>query len=293
KVVGVAFQVATKGENIGYLIPTNVIRHFLKDIEDGKYDGYVELGVRTLNSFNVPLRKAKKIPDHLEGVFVSRVLKNGSAENFLKEGDFLTEIDGNPIGKNGTVMQDRDARVDFVEIVDNKHADDTISFKLFRDEKEMSVSFPARRMPDFDFMRNQYDKPYDYAMIGGLLFQEMSRDLITSWSRGGNTSGGSQLLYRFFYFIEDGLNRGKRTDVVLYRKLSHPVNSSSDYFVNLVLESVNGTPVGELSDLKRILSSSKEKYLRLKFLDVQVPLILDREAAERADDKIRKTYGLE
>ncbi|RHX78655.1 S1C family serine protease [Leptospira yasudae] len=293
KVVGVAFQVATKGENIGYLIPTNVIRHFLKDIEDGKYDGYVELGVRTLNSFNISLRKAKKIPDSLEGVFVTRVLKNGSAENHLKEGDFLVQIDGHPIGKNGTVMQDKDARVDFVEIVDNKHAGDQISFKLYRDGKEMSVSFPALRMPDFDFMRNQYDKSYDYEMIGGLLFQEMSRDLITSWSRGGNTSGGSQLLYRFFYFIEDGLNRSRKTDVVLYRKLSHPVNSSSDYFVNLVLESVNGTPVGELNDLKRILKESKEKYLRLKFLDVQVPLILNREEAERADEKIRKTYGLE
>ncbi len=39
KVVGVAFQVATRGENIGYLIPTTVVKYFLKDIEDGKYDG--------------------------------------------------------------------------------------------------------------------------------------------------------------------------------------------------------------------------------------------------------------
>ncbi|AAN51736.1 S1C family serine protease [Leptospira interrogans] len=293
KVVGVAFQVATKGENIGYLIPTNVIRHFLKDIEDGKYDGYVELGVRTLNSFNVFLRKAKGIPDHLEGVFVSKVLKNGSAENHLKEGDFLLEIDGQPIGKNGTVMQDKDARVDFVEIVDNKHAGDKISFKLYREGKEISVSFPARRMSDFDFMRNQYDRSYDFEMIGGLLFQEMSRDLITSWGRSGNTSGGSQLLYRFFYFIEDGLNRTKKTDVVLYRKLSHPVNSSSDYFVNMILESVNGIPVGELKDLKKILKESRDRYLRLKFLDIQVPLILNREEAEKADEKIRKIYGLE
>ncbi|WP_000474895.1 PDZ domain-containing protein, partial [Leptospira interrogans] len=104
---------------------------------------------------------------------------------------------------------------------------------------------------------------------------------------------GSQLLYRFFYFIEDGLNRTKKTDVVLYRKLSHPVNSSSDYFVNMILESVNGIPVGELKDLKKILKESKDKYLRLKFLDIQVPLILNREEAEKADEKIRKIYGLE
>ncbi|EMM81744.1 hypothetical protein LEP1GSC037_3665 [Leptospira interrogans str. 2006001854] len=61
----------------------------------------------------------------------------------------------------------------------------------------------------------------------------------------------------------------------------------------MILESVNGIPVGELKDLKKILKESKDKYLRLKFLDIQVPLILNREEAEKADEKIRKIYGLE
>lgn len=81
--------------------------------------------------------------------------------------------------------------------------------------------------------------------------------------------------------------------MVLYRKLSDPINSSAEYFVNLVLESVNGIPVTELNDLRKILKQSKDKYLRLKFLDIQVPLVLDREEAEKADEKIRKIYGLE
>ncbi|EMO63114.1 hypothetical protein LEP1GSC133_3459 [Leptospira borgpetersenii serovar Pomona str. 200901868] len=63
--------------------------------------------------------------------------------------------------------------------------------------------------------------------------------------------------------------------------------------MNLVLESVNGIPVTELNDLRKILKQSKDKYLRLKFLDIQVPLVLDREEAEKADEKIRKIYGLE
>ncbi|PJZ70625.1 serine protease [Leptospira perolatii] len=293
KVAGVAFQVATKGENIGYLIPTNVIRHFLKDIEDGKYDGYVELGIRTLNSFNVALRKSKGIPDDLEGVFVSRVLHNASAEGYLKDGDYLIELDGFPIGRNGTVTLDRDARVDFTEIVDNKHAGDLIRFKLLRKGQTLEVKFPAKKMQDFDFLRNQYDVPYEYAMIGGLVFQEMSRDLLTGWSRAGSTSGGSQFLYRFFYFIDDLLNKDKKADVVLYRKLAHPVNSSADYFLNLVLESVNGKPVKSLKDLKSILSSSKERFLQLKFLDVELPLVLDKNEAEKADEQIRATYNLE
>ena len=48
KVVGVAFQ-GFRGDvaqNVGYMIPTPVIRRFLKDVEDGKYDHYVDIAIR-------------------------------------------------------------------------------------------------------------------------------------------------------------------------------------------------------------------------------------------------------
>ena len=40
KVVGVAFQgySGDVAQNVGYMIPTPVIRRFLKDVEDGRYD---------------------------------------------------------------------------------------------------------------------------------------------------------------------------------------------------------------------------------------------------------------
>ncbi|MGC4016166.1 MAG: serine protease [Luteolibacter sp.] len=38
KVVGVAFQGLRQADNTGYIIPTPVIKRFLKDIEDGRYD---------------------------------------------------------------------------------------------------------------------------------------------------------------------------------------------------------------------------------------------------------------
>jgi S1-C subfamily serine protease len=292
KVVGVAFQIASKGENIGYIIPTTVIHHFLKDIEDGKYDGYVELGIRTINSFNSDYRKTKNIPDELDGVIVYKVFSGGSAHRFLKEGDLLLSLDNNPIARNGTVNLDRDSRIDFVEIVDNKFAGENISFEVFRDGQLKKVEFPARRMPDFDYLRNSYDKSFKYAMIGGLVFQEMTRDLLVAWGRGSNTSGGSQLLYRFYYFIEDNWNAKKKSDVVFYRKLDHPINSHADYFQNLILEKANGKPIQDLQDLKTIIESSQGKYLRLEFLDMEFPLILDLAKAKEADKEIKRSYNV-
>ena len=290
KVVGVAFQVASRGENIGYLIPTTVIKYFLKDIEDGKYDGYVELGIRTFNSFSNTLREYRKIPKDLNGVFVTKVLKGGSADGFLKKNDLLIEIDGFPIGKNGTIVLDKDARIDFVEIVDNKHSGEQISFRVFRDGQLITVNFPAKRMDEFTYMRHKYDEPFDYFVLGGLVFQPISRDLLQEWNKNNETQGGSQFLYRFFYFIDDELCREVETDVVLYRKLAHPINSNSDYFLNMIIDSVNDTKIQNIKQLKEIVAKKDYTFLKLKFRDVDVPLILKKDDIEKADKEVESIY---
>ena len=49
KVVGVAFMGIPGLENTGFFIPPSVINHFLKDIEDGEYNGFPKAGVRIVS----------------------------------------------------------------------------------------------------------------------------------------------------------------------------------------------------------------------------------------------------
>ncbi|TGN19770.1 serine protease [Leptospira idonii] len=290
EVVGVAFQAATKGENIGYIIPTKVIQHFIKDVEDGHYDGYVELGVHVQPSYSNTQRKFKKIPKDLEGVFVTSVIRGGSAEGFLRPGDFLASIDGLSIGKNGTVSYDSESRIDFVEIVDNKFAGEEIKFEVIRDGKEITVTFPAKRMTSMDFMRSKYDEPFPYFVFAGLVFQPMNRDVLESWVRTGQATGNSQFLYRFQYFPE--IRETEIEDVVLYRKLSHPINSSLDYFLNMTVDSVNFKKINSLNDLKQELTNSKSKFITIRFKDLNLPLVLNREEVLAANQEIANGYHL-
>lgn len=57
KVIGVAFQGLNNANNTGYVIPTPVIRHFLEDIKDGVYDGYVDMGIQAAPILNPAMRK--------------------------------------------------------------------------------------------------------------------------------------------------------------------------------------------------------------------------------------------
>src|SRR6266849_4457203 len=59
KVVGVAFQgySGDVAQGVAYMVPTPVIRRFLKDIEDGHYDKYVDLGITYSKLQNPAQRK--------------------------------------------------------------------------------------------------------------------------------------------------------------------------------------------------------------------------------------------
>ncbi len=72
KVVGVAFQGYSGdiAQGVAYMIPTPVIRRFLKDIEDGHYDRYVDLGITYTKLQNPAQRHYLGLNDDDRGVLV-------------------------------------------------------------------------------------------------------------------------------------------------------------------------------------------------------------------------------
>src|SRR5690606_11822592 len=132
KVAGVAFQGLRQADNTGYIIPTPVVRRFLKDVEDGSYDHYVDLAISTFRLFNPAMRTALKLPDNGLGVLVTNVTPTGSCDGTLKAGDILVSIDGHPIDSAGQILLDGE-KVDLNEVVERKFADDTVQLRFLSD----------------------------------------------------------------------------------------------------------------------------------------------------------------
>src|SRR6476661_10334290 len=79
KVVGVAFQGYSGdiAQGVAYMIPTPVIRRFLKDTEDGRYDRYVDLGITYTKLQNPAQRHYLGLKDDDRGVLVGTVIEAG------------------------------------------------------------------------------------------------------------------------------------------------------------------------------------------------------------------------
>lgn len=113
-IVGVAFSHRTSAQNIGYIVPVPVLRHFLEDFEK---NGSESLGFCSDVGFNVQylenraLRSYHGMDDERSGVVVKNPAFLSPFYGHLLEGDVLLEIDGESIGDDGTITFRRDERI--------------------------------------------------------------------------------------------------------------------------------------------------------------------------------------
>uniref|UniRef100_A0A7I4DFC6 Protease Do-like PDZ domain-containing protein n=3 Tax=Physcomitrium patens TaxID=3218 RepID=A0A7I4DFC6_PHYPA len=103
--VGIAFQSLKHedAENIGYVIPTPVITHFITDyVRSGDYTGFPILGIEWQKMENPDLRKALGMKGIQKGVRIRRVEPTAPAYKYLQASDILLSFDAEDIANDGT-----------------------------------------------------------------------------------------------------------------------------------------------------------------------------------------------
>src|SRR5256714_3352197 len=165
---------------VAYMIPTPVIRRFLKDVEDGHYDKYVDLGLTYSKLQNPAQRRYLGLEDDGRGVVVNTVVEAGSTGKVLKQGDVLLSIDDHPIGSDAFVELES-GRAEFQEIVERKFKGDKVKFDLLRDRKPMTVTIELNTVWPYLTQGHYYDMRPRYIVFGGLLFQPLCLDLMEAY----------------------------------------------------------------------------------------------------------------
>ncbi|KAL9271111.1 Protease Do-like 9-like protein [Drosera capensis] len=105
KCVGIAFQSLKHedAENIGYVIPTPVIMHFITDYEkNGTYTGFPILGVEWQKMENPDLRTSIGMSPNQKGVRIRRIEPTAPASLVLEPSDVILSFDGVSVANDGT-----------------------------------------------------------------------------------------------------------------------------------------------------------------------------------------------
>ncbi|MCX6961834.1 MAG: trypsin-like peptidase domain-containing protein [Verrucomicrobia bacterium] len=287
KVVGVAFQgySGDVAQNVGYMIPTPVIQRFLKDVQDGHYDHYVDLALTYRNLFNPASRRGLGLEDETTGVQVCSVYSGGAADGSLKPGDVILKIDGHTVSSDGTIPLENEA-VPLDEVVERKFKGDKVELEILRKGKPITVTVQLKEPWPFKLQSNLYDEKPRFVVAGGLVFQPVDQNFMDV-----HDPSDQRLNYIFDYFIADQLHTDRPEIVVLSTILPDPVNAYAEEFRFSVVDEVNGHRIKRIDDIAKAFDEQTDCYV-IKFAGGGRPLVLERKAIEEARPRIRERYDV-
>ncbi|MEO0018554.1 MAG: hypothetical protein RLZZ522_1837 [Verrucomicrobiota bacterium] len=287
KVVGVAFQGLRQADNTGYIIPTPVINRFLKDIEDGEYNHYVELGVAEFPLFNPAMRQALGLPDDDTGVLVTNVTPTSSADGILKPGDIILSINGLAVDSAGMVVIDGET-VSFHEIIERKFAGDKLAVQFLRGGKATEVEFPLKPLEWGRMYAIDYESKPRYIVFAGLVFQPLDTNVFASVKF-------DDINVRRFYadFVSKGIFQKRQDIVLLTRVESDPVTSQLDGFAGYAVDKINGTAVRDFKHAYELLHPETEpEFFVIELFGANRPVVIPAAAVKAANDRVQASGGI-
>lgn len=282
KLVGIAFQGA--GNGLGYMIHSEIIQHFLKDLEDGNVDGFGDLQASMMSLENLDTRNSLKMKEGQSGVFLYDVPKIPNIERDLQDEDVILSIDDNKIMNNGNILTREGTNRFFTTLIHSKQMGESVKLKILRRGIEKEISIKPLKYCD-RVIPKLYDKSPSMLMIGGLVFTPLSLSYLEECNDGGSTPTGLS--------VEYGKPKSSIDEevVILTEILGDEVNLGYQSYSNIILEEVNGKKILNMKDLSEVIETMNEGFMTFRFKD-KIQIVLDIKKMKESMNRIMDNYGL-
>ncbi len=256
-------------------VPISRMNHFFKLLKNGNYSGFVIQGIN-LKPLNEELKKHYKIPEQ-NICYVNEVLTGSSGYNFLKEGDFVLEIDGiKPIEpchyedpllgiQKMELLLTRDIRGNY------RKEGDTITVKIVRDNQLSEIILPLKSYFHSNFKIERIPwKVYGqqpYIILQGFVFLELSHSYLIE--RLGNQWRSKALELAYIYDYQKYYRNENENDkiILLSEVLPDPVNIGYQDIYLKPVKTIQGKPI---IDLKDFFNKIQEEKKKLKILTIEL-----------------------
>ncbi len=282
KIVGVVMQQRRHSQNIGYLVPITMIKHFLYDMKDGRYDGFPDIGIVTQKLENPTLKKMYKLDENRSGQLIITKLYNFNASKRIKVGDVLVAIDGHKIEDDGTVEFRHHEYTSYKYYLDLHQMGDDITLTIFRDNIEREVKFKlTHKSDDLLLVKTmEYDTMPTYFIYGGYVFSPLTSNLLAS-------TRGSLISLRAM--TREWPKEDKKDVVVLVKVLATDFNRGDHGLALWAIEKVNGEHFKTFKEFYQIVTNFDGEFLLLEDLEGS-QVGIDVKKAKEAREKILKRY---
>jgi S1-C subfamily serine protease len=295
KMVGLVFSRLQASDNIGYMIPSEEIELFLKDIEDGHYDGKPAMHDSLQTLENEALRGLLKLDKKATGMVVHEPDDRGDTPSPLKEWDLITKIGDREIDNVGMVQVKGNLRLRFQYLIQKLACGGKVPLTIVRDGQTMAVALPvsAKRPKLIDSLQGRYPS---YFVFGPLTFSPVTTEFLSGLDRASAalypilSAIGSPLVTRR---ADKPRFEGEELVVVAAPMFPHRLSKGYSNPFSKVVKEVNGVPIRNLRHLVETLRDAKDRYVTIRFDDrASETIVFDREEVRRATDEILTDNGV-
>ena len=285
KIVGVVMQQRRNSQNIGYLVPINMIAHFLTDMLDGKYDGFPEIGIITQRMESVALKSMYNIDENVTGQLVTKKLYNCDFYDKIEVGDILTAVDGHKIEDDGTVEFRHHEYTMYSYYIDLHQMGEEVTLDIIRGKKPMQIKFKlSHRGDDFLMVKSyRYDKMPTYFIYGGYVFSPLTSNLLAS-TRGQLSALRAK--------SGEWSKKDKKDVVILVKVLAADFNRGNHGLSLWAIDKVNGEKFKTFEEFYKKVKNAKGRFLLLED-DEGAQAAIDIEKVKADDEKLLRRYHIE
>jgi hypothetical protein len=276
-------------------IPAPIIAHFLKDAETQVYRGFPSAGVNFFPTRDPDLRKYAGQTGKPAGVYVTSVQANmPAAKAGLKVGDIIVAIGKDELDQMGNYVDPLYGKIEFTNLI-TAHAfvGDTLAFHVQREGKplDLNVTLEHRAPKDYVVPPYNLDQPPAYYVLGGLIFQELSRQYLREWGANWQKDAPQRFVY-FDRYQSELFPEPNRHIVVLSQVL--PANDTIGYddLAYLVVDKVNGKEIKSLGDLAEAVKHPVDGFIKVETQEDPKQFELDAAQVEADATALQQSYGL-
>ena len=284
KMVGVVMQQLTRSQSIGYVVPMEIVRHFLEDIADGEYDGFSHLGITTQTMENEALRDLYNMDNNTTGILIIDISEKSNVNKKLKVHDILLSVDGHDIKNDATVSYTKNKFTSYKYYIDQKQIGDSVKLGVLRNGKKLEIDVVLNNRADDNLLVNTiaHDKTPRYLVYGGYVFSPLTRNLLVK---------NRSTLLRLREAAMEWARDEKEEAVILLKVLASPANRGDHNYSLWMVDKVDSKEFKDFAEFIQIIRDFQGKYLVIENRE-GVKIAIDREKAKELEQVILDRYDI-
>lgn len=273
------------------LIPAPVIRHFMVDFKDGKYEGFPRAGINFASVEDPQLRHFLGLGKKDSGIYINQIIPRGSAAVAgLQVGDVLLGVDGFQLNRFGEYDDPVYGLLDLAHLISTRHqAGEILDFHILRKGKKQTIPVTLQAMLPENYPIPPFivDRAPDYIIVGGLIFQPLSGQLLRLWGK----NAPPQL--RYYQRHQWKLIAPGQHVIVLSRVLPASGNMGYENLGGLILKKINGQRITSIADIAAVLHATKNGFLHFKFKGpFPSEIYLNAATLDQLNNEVQTRYSL-